>query len=213
MKKFNIYEKVGLWFLNNIDKNALIFNTLKSQKILLRFFIYIFLIVSSFLTLNLLNNIIIVKASSCEFLSSNLSIFINILTFLEYFILFIESTIIFYEFIFKYPIEELKKYKEEKKKIFAKFYIRLFIYIVLFFIIIQFIYIVILNYNLSNINNLNFQNEIILSFNSKEEQLLFEKNFNLDLSTTLTRFYNIYFLSIFIIEFYLLRKNYNDNKC
>ncbi len=32
MKKFNIYEKVGLWFLNNIDKNALIFNTLKSQK-------------------------------------------------------------------------------------------------------------------------------------------------------------------------------------
>ena len=216
MQKLNIFNKLGLWFFYNIDKRGLIFNSLKNQKIWVRYIIYTLLLISTFFSITYLNQEILSKLSSYDMVTNNINIFQLLFTSIKYIVLLIEATIIFYESIYKYNLEEILNIKEEinknKKPLLSRWYIRVLLYFIVFFILSQILYLYILNSNLEDYVAIsNFKdNEIVIKFNSGYEKVLFEQNLSFSIDNAFKKFYSFFFITIFIYEISLLRKKYDN---
>ena len=212
MEQLNILNKIGLWFFNNIDKKGLIFSNLKNQKKWIRYVIYTLLLISTYFSTTYLNEQILIKLSS--YANENIYIFENIFNTVKYSILIVISTIICYETIYKYTLEEILNYEKSKNKkpFLSKWYFRIILYFIVFFILSQILYIYILNTNLEQYAAIsNLQNhEIILKFNSLQEKAIFENNLSIAIENAFKKFYSFFFIVIFIYEISLLRKKYDN---
>ncbi len=216
MSNLNILNKIGFWFFNNIDKRGLIFNALKNQNKATRIIIYGLLLIATFFSINYLNSYFLLKLSNYSLVKTNIDLFENLFMCINIIVITLESSLIFYESIYKYGLEELNAYRDSKSKknFFSKWYIRIFLYLIVFLIVSQIIYFALLNFSLeqygsiSNVQN----NQIILQFNNEVDKKVFENVFISSISNTFKSFYSFFFITIFLYEIYLLRKKY-DNRC
>lgn len=216
--KLNLLEKIAYFWYKNIDVNGLIYISLKTIPFYIRYILYVLLIVSFSFSINLFIDLLFSIFSKYDYIRNSIPNIGSILNILKYFSIILISTIVTYECLFKHDISLLVEEKRKEKLIVksnksqwwrlrnrGKSF-RISFYFIIGFICSQLIYIYYLNYVFKFFNVSYGENSFNIHFNSLQEKILFQNNFEQGLNNLMFFALLIYITLIILSEIFIYKR-------